>query len=146
MQSGDQAFEAVTAFAEKTQGFRKSAACDHKGNTRRRGTGGTGRKVGDGGAGSYIGRNISKGTDGRGIVAGFADGSAWLLDETVPLQELKRFFTAAHVIRDRDAILGSYRLLSTSKALGLEGPVMFAKVQIKGVREFKGLRPRHVSV
>jgi hypothetical protein len=61
-----------------------------------------------------ISRNICKGTDGKGIVVGFADGCVWLLDESVPFQELKRFFIAAHVNRDREAILGPYRLLSTT--------------------------------
>lgn len=58
---------------------------------------------------SEVNQRLTLGTDGKGILVGFADGQIWFLDRTVPIGLLKTFFVTDPASRDREAQLAPFR-------------------------------------
>lgn len=55
--------------------------------------------------------SITKGTNGRGVMIAFADRNVWFVSSSVPVDDLRRFFTISGAERhDRETVLGPYRL------------------------------------
>jgi hypothetical protein len=53
---------------------------------------------------------ITQGGDGRGVHVGFADGSVWYLDKSVPFEHVNHFLTIEGARQhDRDELLGPFR-------------------------------------
>ena len=60
-----------------------------------------------------LNESLLDGTDGDGVMVGFADGEIWLISPEVPLTTLKKYFVATdHPPRDRNKELLPFRLSS----------------------------------